>query len=48
MYLVIETHGGYEYATICTNEDGENEAFETKKEAEKYASNCQEGIVINL
>lgn len=48
MYIVIETHGGAEYATVCTNENGENEVFETIEEAELYADDCQDAIVVEI
>lgn len=48
MYIVIEKHGGAEYATICTNEQGENLVFETAEEAQAEADNCQHGIVVPL
>lgn len=46
MYIVIEKHGGWEYAAIVTNEDGENKLFDTLKEAQEEADDCQDGIVI--
>ena len=45
-YIVLETHGGPEYATIVTDEDGNNLVFGDKAEAEKEASDCQDGLVI--
>ena len=47
-YLVIETHGGAEYATIVTDENGNNKVFDDKAEAEAEAADCQAGIVIEL
>ena len=47
-YIVIETHGGAEYAIIVTDRDGNNLVFDTREEAEHEASDCQVGIVIEL
>jgi hypothetical protein len=47
-YIVIETHGGAEYAIIVTDENGENKVFDDKSEAEAEAANCQDGIVVEL
>lgn len=45
-YIVIETFGGMENATIVTNpEDGTNRIFDTYEEALKEAEDCQDGIV---
>ena len=46
MYIVIEKHGGWEYASICTNEDGTNKLFNTLEEAQKEANDCQDGIIV--
>lgn len=48
MYIVLETHGGAEYATICMNEYGENEVFDTLIEAEIYAEDVQDPIIVEL
>ena len=48
MFIVLETHGGAEYAIVCVNEDGTNMVFDTKKEAQAEADNCQEGLVIEI
>lgn len=48
MYIVIELHGGPEYAIICTDEKGLNLVFETEKEAAKYAEYCQDPIVVEV
>lgn len=47
-FIVIETHGGPEYAIIVTDTDGNNLVFETRQEAEKEAGDCQDGIIIEL
>jgi hypothetical protein len=33
-FIVIESHGGAEYAIVCTDTDGNNVVFETRNEAE--------------
>jgi len=48
MYIVLETFGGPEYTSIVTNEDGINKVFLTKAEAEIEASDCQDGIVVEI
>jgi hypothetical protein len=48
MYIVIEKHGGAEYAIIVTNEDGENKIFDNEVEAQAEADDCQDGIVVEL
>ena len=48
MFIVIETHGGPEYAIIVVDEDGNNKIFDNYNEAQKEASQCQDGIVIEL
>jgi len=45
-YIVIETHGGPEYAIIATDENGNNLVFETLEEAQDEADDCQEGLVV--
>jgi len=47
-FLIIETHGGAEYAIICTDKDGNNLVFETREEANAEAADCQHGIVVEL
>ncbi|MFD2871950.1 hypothetical protein ACFS5N_05690 [Mucilaginibacter ximonensis] len=47
-YIMIETHGGAEYAIIVTNENGENKVFANLQDAEAEADDCQEGMVIEL
>lgn len=48
-YIVLETHGGAEYAAIVTNEDdGANKVFDTREEAQKEADECQDGVVVEL
>ena len=45
-YIVIETHGGPEFAAIVTNEDGTNKVFDTLEEAVTETEDCQDGIVV--
>jgi hypothetical protein len=48
MFIVIEKHGGAEYAIIVTNEEGENKIFETREEAEIEADDCQDAIIVEF
>ena len=48
MFIVIEKHGGPEYAIIVTDEDGNNKVFNDRDEAQAEADDCQDGIVIEL
>jgi hypothetical protein len=48
MFIVIEKHGGAEYAIIVTNEEGENKIFETREEAQIEAEDCQDAIIVEL
>ncbi|HEY4326345.1 MAG TPA: hypothetical protein VGN20_20330 [Mucilaginibacter sp.] len=47
-YIIIETHGGPEYAIIITDSNGNNLVFETRDEAEKEAEDCQDGLIVEL
>jgi hypothetical protein len=47
-FIVIEKHGGPEYAAIVTNEDGENLVFYDEDSAQKEADDCQDGIIIEI
>lgn len=47
-YIVIELHGGAEYAAIVTDEQGNNKIFDSLEDANAEASECQQGIVISL
>jgi hypothetical protein len=47
-YIVIETHGGPEYAIIVTDQDGNNLVFDSQEEAESEAADCQDGVVVEL
>jgi len=48
MYIIIETHGGPEYAIIVTDQEGNNLVFETHEEAETEAADCQDGLIVEL
>lgn len=47
-YIIIETHGGPEYAIIVTDTDGNNLVFDDLEQAEAEATDCQDGVVIEL
>jgi len=47
-YIVIETHGGPEYAIIVTDQDGNNKIFDVRGDAEDEAADCQDGLVVEL
>jgi hypothetical protein len=47
-FIVIETHGGAEYAIIVTNHDGNNLVFDTHQEAQDEADECQGGLVVEI
>jgi len=47
-FIVIESHGGAEYAIICTDENGNNLVFDKREEAEAEAADCQDGVVVEL
>ena len=47
-YIVLDVHGGAEYAAIATDQDGNNLVFDTREQAEAEAADCQEGIVVEL
>jgi hypothetical protein len=48
MFIVIEKFGGAEFATIVTNEEGENKIFDNRDEAQAEADDCQDGVVVEL
>ena len=47
-YIIIETFGGSEYATIVTDEAGNNFVFENREDAEAEAADCQDGLIVEL
>ena len=48
MYIVIECHGGPEYAIIVTHEDGTNKIFDTAVEAMVEVNDCQDGLIVQV
>ena len=49
MYIIIECHGGAEYASILQEEDGSgNQVFETEVEAMVEAEDCQDPIILEV
>ena len=49
MYIVLETHGGPEYAIVCMNEEGSNIVFDSEDKAVHYAENeCQDGQAVHV
>jgi hypothetical protein len=47
-FIIIETHGGPEYAIIVTDTNGNNLVFDERSEAEKELADCQDGLIIEL
>ena len=47
-FIVIETHGGAEYAAIVTDRGGNNLVFDSREEAEAEAADCQDAIVVEI
>ncbi|MHB8205952.1 hypothetical protein [Mucilaginibacter sp.] len=47
-YLVLEMHGGPEYAAICTDKNGNNLVFDSKAQAESEAADCQDGVIVEI
>ncbi|WP_259070333.1 hypothetical protein HDF24_14680 [Mucilaginibacter sp. X4EP1] len=47
-HIVLELHGGPQYAAIVTDEDGNNRVFDNREEAETEAADCQDGMVVDL
>ena len=49
MYLVLETYGSPRYASICLDEEGENEIFHSYAAALQYANDlCHDGVVVQI
>lgn len=47
-YIILELHGGPEYAAICTDPDGNNLVFNDYAEAEKEVDDCQDGRIVEI
>jgi uncharacterized protein YrzB (UPF0473 family) len=47
-FILIETHGGPEYAIIITDPDGNNLVFENLAEAEQEAADCQDAVIVEV
>lgn len=47
-YLILEMHGGPEYAAIVTDQDGNNLVLDDRLEAEAEAADCQYPIIIEV
>jgi len=47
-FIVLETHGGAEFAIVCTDTDGKNLVFETREAAEAEAADCQDGLIVEI
>jgi hypothetical protein len=47
-YIVLELHGGPEYAAIVTDENGNNRVFDNRGDAETEAADCQDGFIVEL
>lgn len=47
-HIVLELHGGPQYAAIVTDEDGNNRVFDNREDAEAEATDCQDGFVVDL
>jgi hypothetical protein len=47
-WIVIELHGGPQYAAICTDAEGNNKVFDSYDEAEAEAKDCQDGKVVEV
>ncbi|RKR83357.1 hypothetical protein BDD43_3563 [Mucilaginibacter gracilis] len=47
-YIVLELHGVPEHAVIATDEDGNNRVFDSRADADAEASDCQEGLIVEI
>lgn len=47
-YIVLELHGGPQYAGVVTDQDGNNRIFDNRKDAEAEAADCQDGLVVEI
>jgi hypothetical protein len=48
MFILIETHGGAQYAAIVTDTDGNNRIFDNRETAEAEAADCQDPVIVEL
>ena len=48
VYIILETHGGAEYAIVATDEDGANLVFDTEQEALEASEDFQDPQIIEL
>jgi hypothetical protein len=47
-YIILECHGGAEYAIVVTDKNGDNLVFETYAGAEIEAADCQDGLIVEI
>jgi hypothetical protein len=47
-YIVIEKFGGPQYSIIVTDVDGFTMVFESEKEAQREADDCQDAIIVEI
>jgi hypothetical protein len=47
-YIIIETHGGPEYAIIVIDTEGNNLVFDTLEKTENEAEDCQDAVVVEI
>jgi hypothetical protein len=47
-FIILETHGGPEYAIVVTDEEGNNLVFESFGDAVAEAAGCQDGMVVHI
>jgi hypothetical protein len=47
-FIIIEAHGGPEYAIIVTDPDGNNLVFDTYEEATAEANECQDNLIVEI
>jgi hypothetical protein len=47
-YIILEMHGGPEYAIIVTDEDANNLVFEKLEEVEREAGDCKDALIVEI
>jgi hypothetical protein len=47
-YLILELHGGPEYAAIVTDTDDNNLVFDDRALAEAEAADCQDPLIVEI